>query len=129
MPIIHATLKRKEDTQHGMFGELYIVDKRICYILEPPWKDNQENMSCIPTGSYIVAPHWSPRFGNVFKVHGVPKRTEILIHAGNRVKETHGCIMPGLERTSCTVKYSIKALDKLKNLIGESGCVLTITKS
>lgn len=132
MPIIHVTLKRKEDTKYGTFGELYIVDERICYTLEPPWKDNQENVSCIPIGSYIVAPHWSPKhspkYGMVLKIHGVPEREEILVHPGNWLKNTLGCILPGLRRDDTMVKDSVKVMDKLMSLIGETGCILTITE-
>lgn len=38
------------------------------YTLEPPYKDNQQNISCIPEGRYIVKRHKSPKFGDCFIV-------------------------------------------------------------
>ena len=51
-----------------------------------------------------VAKSWhnSPKFGPCYKVQGVPRRSEILIHSGNYVGDrllnyrtnSHGCILP-----------------------------------
>lgn len=36
--------------------------------LELPFLDNQQNISCIPNGEYVMVKHKSPKFGNCFKV-------------------------------------------------------------
>ena len=63
--------------------------------LEPPWKDNKKNISCIPAGKYKVIPHKSPKFGDCLLIKSVPKRSHILFHWGNFPKDTQGCILVG----------------------------------
>ncbi len=65
------------------------------YTLEPPWKDNKPNISCIPPGSYECYWHRSPKYGWVYLVSGVPGRSHILIHPGNIPQHTRGCLLPG----------------------------------
>ena len=75
-------------------------------VMEPPWRDNARNRSCIPAGLYEVVPHVSPRHRRCLLVTGVPGRSHILFHAGNlggdveRGWHTHtaGCLLPGLHR-------------------------------
>lgn len=63
--------------------------------MEPPWRDNKPNVSCIPKGEYECVWHRSPRYGWVYALTGVPDRSHILIHAGNIAAHTKGCILPG----------------------------------
>jgi hypothetical protein len=126
--MIKMTLKRKRTGDKGTFGKLYIVDERICYTLELPWKDNQPNISCIPAGEYLVTRHESPHFGDVFKVHDVPDRTDILIHIGNYLDDTEGCILVGLKKNDKAVIASRVAFVKLKTLLGDEPVELTITE-
>ena len=75
-------------------------------VMEPPWRDNARNRSCIPAGLYEVVPHLSPRHRRCLLVTDVPGRSHILFHAGNlggdveRGWHTHtaGCLLPGLRR-------------------------------
>lgn len=48
-------------------------------------------------GRYKLAPRLSPKFGRTWQVKDVPGRDQILIHAGNTQKDTHGCILVGLQ--------------------------------
>ena len=64
--------------------------------LERPWADNKRRVSCIPVGDYLVKLRYSPKFKNHFIVCPVHKRSYILIHIGNRVHETNGCILVGM---------------------------------
>lgn len=66
------------------------------WTLERPWKDNAKNISCIPEGRYSCTNYVSQRFARAFELHNVPGREAILIHAGNEVSDTQGCIMPGM---------------------------------
>lgn len=76
------------------------------YTLELPYKDNQTNISCIPEGRYIVKRYKSPKFSDCFKIYDINKddggnykevngRSDILIHTGNFIDETKGCILVG----------------------------------
>ena len=66
-----------------------------CVVLELPYKGNLKRISCIPAGEYLCTIHESPRFGKVYKVHNVVNRSEILIHKGNTVNDTKGCLLVG----------------------------------
>lgn len=87
---------------HGTFGVLIAPGFR-CRTLEPPWRDNRPNISCIPAGEYECAWHYSRKFGWCYIINKVPGRSHILIHPGNlggdRSKglrtHTYGCILPG----------------------------------
>jgi len=66
-----------------------------CYTLELPYKGNKKQISCIPANEYQVVLHASPRFGVVYKIQNVDNRSEILIHKGNYINDTKGCILVG----------------------------------
>jgi hypothetical protein len=92
--------------------------------LELPWLENKQSISCIPEGEYLVTPHYSKRFGNVFAVHKVPNRSGILFHVGNYLKDTHGCILVGKsftlnERGDVDILNSKLALDEMRVLLGK----------
>jgi len=99
-----GVLQRKVSNEMQTQGVLSIFNlegKVIykCNTLELGWKDNQRNISCIPTGSYKVVKHSSPRYKECFWVKNVEGRSEILIHAGNFFSDTRGCILPGRSHT------------------------------
>ena len=99
------TLTREQSDAEGTFGRLE-GDGLWLECVEPPWRDNAKNRSCIPPGQYLLRPHVSPRFGRCLHVVDVPDRTHVLIHAGNvggdvsRGYRTHtlGCLLPGTRR-------------------------------
>lgn len=90
-----VTLRRIAQSHFGTFGQLLFDDKILCVTCEEPWKDNAPRVSCIPHGTYRCAPHNTPRFPNVWEVKDVPGRSAILIHSGNTIKDTQGCILVG----------------------------------
>lgn len=74
----------------------------FCFTLEEPWRDadgdgiGDRKVSRIPAGSYTCFRRWSnSRKRDVFEVRGVEGRTAILIHSGNTVADTEGCILLG----------------------------------
>lgn len=86
------TLKRFTENPFGTFGVLY-DDTFICATLERNWQDNKHDVSCIPIGEYTCKRITSPRFGDTFEVTNVPNRTEVLLHKGNFMNDSHGCIL------------------------------------
>jgi hypothetical protein len=77
---------------------LLVTGAGIFYTMEPPWKDNKRNESCIPPGEYefsFMPKSSSGRYRNCYHIKGVPGRSEILIHTGNTSANTKGCILPG----------------------------------
>ena len=88
-------LHRLPSTPNAQLGILLVPNLRPIVTLEPPWKNNQRNISCVPTGAYELSLHNSSRFGRCFILDGVPNRDGILIHSGNTRKDTEGCILVG----------------------------------
>lgn len=88
-------LKRINFFEDGTFGELSENGKRFAVTCERPWFDNQEGISCIPAGTYLCKRIISPRHGVVFEITEVPSRTHVLIHIGNTMADTEGCILIG----------------------------------
>lgn len=95
-----VTLVRDPSEESGTFGVLTAGMFR-CYSLELAWKDNAQNVSCIPTGIYQCKLINSPKFGAVYEVCDVPGRTHVLIHRGNFAgtfplkSDVEGCILVG----------------------------------
>ncbi len=112
----HVLLRRDRSGDHGTLGVLVARDLPPLQIMEPPWRHNRRNRSCIPAGAYDVLPHLSPRFKRCLLVTDVPERSHILFHAGNvggdveQGWHTHtaGCLLPGLRRGRLEVRGRVQ---------------------
>lgn len=91
-------LIRDERTADVTRGYMTMDGKRLCDTLEEPWRDNKPQVSCIPTGLYYVEKFSGAKYKNVWHVKSVPNRSAILIHNGNTVLHTEGCILVGAGR-------------------------------
>lgn len=97
-------------------GYLAVNGNIICYTLERPWADNQQNISSIPAGTYTAflrydhADHWR------LELRNVPGRTNVQIHIGNQPDQTKGCILVGkkLGPDLCSLENSADALKAIK---------------
>ena len=126
------TLRRISQSHFGTFGMLLAGDKALCVTCEEPWKDNAPNVSCIPAGTYNCSWHDTQKFPNVWEITGVTGRSGILIHAGNTIKDTRGCILVGQEflRNSDLTIYGVgksrAALDMLRLTL--PGCFVLVVE-
>lgn len=87
----------------GTFAVLRFNHRRFVTV-EPNWRGNAVNVSCIPTGSYAL--NWrrsgvvERASGGMFKygweVAAVPNRSYIMLHPGNHMDHLEGCIAPGV---------------------------------
>lgn len=102
------------------YGALIFNGKPVCYTLELPWKNNERNISCIPFGEYQVHKTLSTKHGSCFRLNHVPNRDAILIHAGNYLTDTQGCILVGLDCSTRGVQHSKLALARLLELLPET---------
>ena len=116
------TLSRdRYDGKEGVIGILKNGSKFLAYTLELEWRDNQRRKSCIPKGTYEIAyrdfggyyNRYNERFDNhkkgVLELQNVKDRSAILIHIGNRPKDTLGCILVGSEAdTNKSIIYQSK---------------------
>lgn len=90
-----ALLERIAYMPQGTLGKLTIGNE-VFWTAERPWRNNQQEVSCIPNGSYTCKAYTSKRFGETFEVTDVENRTYILFHVGNfPEKDSHGCILLG----------------------------------
>lgn len=94
-------LIRSPSSDQGTFGRL-VFGASTLHTLELPWRDNLPQKSCIPVGSYTCQIVKSPKFGKVYGVMNVPKRSNVLIHSANfggnsdlgYTTQLQGCIAP-----------------------------------
>lgn len=110
---VFLTLKRFATDKYGTKGVLLHHNEILCFTLEEPWRDNRRNVSCIPDGLYRCTKYHGTRHKNVFYVHDVPERSAILIHTGNDLSDTAGCILVGRQFSPHGISYSRQALDIL----------------
>lgn len=82
MTLADVYLLRDPSTIEGTLGWI-VAPGFICRCIEPPWKENRPNISCIPVGEYLVEWVRSPKYGRVYSVQEVPGRTVIRQHPGN----------------------------------------------
>lgn len=126
-----VSLVRLKESEEGTFGVLYIRggNHRPVYTLELPWRNNKRNISRIPAGEYRCVPHgWqgNTKFKRTWRLEAVPGRTAILIHAGNTIEDTDGCILVGLGSMEHMVLSSQNAMDFLREEIGEEEFILQV---
>ncbi|SDX73951.1 DUF5675 family protein [Flavobacterium degerlachei] len=91
----------------------------VCYTIELPWLQNQQRVSCIPEGEYVLQKRFSPKFKWHLHLQNVPGRDFILIHPANDAKkELLGCIAPVTTHTGIGKGSGSRiALEKLTTLI------------
>jgi hypothetical protein len=124
-------LSRVSTSSQGTLGRFYADGWGFrLWMLELPWKDNQQRISCIPEGLYHVSPWSSSRFPNTYILEDVEGRTGILTHSGNVAGDTMqgykthslGCIltgeMVGVLWGQLAVLKSAAALNKLRRVMG-----------
>ena len=96
----HGLLIRNEIRPDCIRGTLFVGAERF-EILERPWAANARNESCIPAGSYAVSflpRSASGKYRDVFHLAPVEGRSGILIHSGNTVDHSRGCLIIGKRR-------------------------------
>ena len=81
-------------------GSLIVLDKfrQPIYIspcIERGDRNNEQNVSNVPTGTYPLVWENSPKFGMVWELKDVPNRSECKIHTANMWDQINGCIAPG----------------------------------
>jgi len=112
-----VVLKRFCYHPEGTLGVIELAGKKL-FTIERPWLDNAQNVSCIPTGTYLTRWRESPRFGFTWELQDVPDRSYILIHAANYPSNVQGCIGlgEGLMGDKIAVSNSRKAVKTFESL-------------
>lgn len=132
------TIARQPTTDQGTFGIMTHAGKFLCYTGELPWRDNKQQVSCIPAGRYKVEPWNSRRFPNTYHIKDVQGRSAILTHQGNLcgdkskgwLSHVLGCICVGNKRGAIrgqqAVLLSVVAMRHLREFIGRNSFDLEI---
>lgn len=102
--------------------------------IERPWLDNQRNISCIPNGEYLckyLASSTSGKYKGVYHLQAVPNRSGILIHAGNFMEHSTGCIILGMRSGILSGRQAVlssrSAIKKLREFFECDDFTLIIT--
>lgn len=107
-------------------GKLKVDGVFFCDTLEDRVRDlSQENKvpgeTAIPAGCYEVVVNWSPQFQRRLpRLLDVPGFEGILIHRGNRAKDTAGCILVGENKVKGAVVNSTVYEIRLTALLEEA---------
>lgn len=131
-PMKIVTLKRAYMTDEVTMGMIKIqgVDHPPIFTLENPYIDNKPYISCIPPDSYVCEKFNGAKFKDVWQLMGVPDRSYILIHHGNREADTSGCVLVGLGagilNGEPAVLSSRDAMDLLRDILGRKSFILQI---
>lgn len=107
---MELTLHRTFLGTKATHGALYIDGVYECLTLEDVVRDLKQDGSgkvqdetAIPAGRYEVIINFSPRFKKQYmRLIDVPFFSGILIHSGNTVADTKGCILVGQQKDSDT---------------------------
>ena len=97
-------------------GDLYVNGELFCNTLEDVYREKKiANETCSPYGTYKVIINQSPKYKRLMpRLLNVPNFEGILIHSGNTVKDTAGCILVGTRKEN-TLVNSRDAFNKLFN--------------
>ena len=90
------TLVRYTRTETAVLGSLYLNGTFICYTLE-------NASTLIPCGDYRVQNSRSPKFKRELPLlfsSNVPQSRGIRIHRGNTAKDSQGCVLVGMGRST-----------------------------
>lgn len=142
-------LYREKSTDMGTKGDLYAGDKFICHTLEPPWRDNAKNVSCIPPGRYEVEylrKSASGKYRDVYHikdamahVSAIVSRDGVLVHMGNWAgdvsmgykSDSEACVLPCMgftvDDTRQVMGYDSKtALQAIHEAVGRDSFILEV---
>lgn len=100
---MHLSLFRKQGSPgDATLGTLIVTDKKggvhmTCGTLEPKIrKEKIKGHTAIPAGTYTVEYAMSQKFGKKMPfLKNVPNFTGVMLHVGNELKDTEGCILVG----------------------------------
>lgn len=95
-------LQRITSNSKGTYGVICIGVKKdyqpITVSYELPDNQNKDRVSCIPSGEYPFTAEKHKLAGKakyVLRLENVPSRDGVLVHIGNGIKDTLGCIIVG----------------------------------
>ena len=130
---------RDDCNDRRTFGTMTFPDGYVCQTLEDVVRPDGVKVvheTAIPAGTYPVTVTMSRRFGVMLPlIAHVAMYEGVRIHAGNRVSDTSGCLLVGLERGPYdNLVHSRVVMAQVQKriadaLVSPSGvCTITITQ-
>lgn len=126
-------IKRKFLGENYTVGDLFVDGKFFCNTLEDANRDINKNgrfdngetkvygKTCIPFGKYRIELKMSPRFKRLLpRLLNVPSFEGVLIHRGNTVSDTSGCVLVGMNTTKGKVVNSTVYEKRLVELMKQA---------
>ena len=116
---MELTMTRTSRQAECTTGVLYLGKERMAHTLEPRWRDlgkeqKVAGQTAIPEGTYEICLEVSARFKRLMPyLMNVPGFTGILIHCGNTVADTEGCILVGKRSVNDRLSMSRSAFNRL----------------
>ena len=120
--MIEIKVIREKSTLQSTQGEMFVNGEFVCYTLEDVERPVKVfGATAIPKGTYNGIVNVSNRFKRMMPLLlNVPGFEGVRIHAGNTAKDTHGCILVGLQRDRDTMLQSRDAYDLVMEILGTS---------
>ena len=116
-------LERRFKGEVYTIGTLYVNGERFCDTLERRVRDlaggeaKVPGETAIPEGVYKVIVNRSPKFGrDLPRLLDVPQFEGVLMHRGNTVEDTAGCILVGEDKENGRVLNSTPYKERLTAL-------------
>ena len=113
MKVLIERFWQNENQTEGMVRILNDTYKVLLkgYCIELPDRDNEKNISRIPSKIYKARKRWSQKFSWHIELLDVPNRSYILIHSGNYFTQTEGCILVGSELKDINADFNVDAIN------------------
>lgn len=115
-------------------GKMYVDGRHFADTLEPraiDWSKEQKTMNktAIPEGTYKLEMRYSTKFKTQMPfVLNVPHFDGIMLHVGNSVRDSRGCILVGTRTFPSVLTQSRKAVNQLILMMEEhKGESVTLT--
>jgi hypothetical protein len=118
-PVFTITIERNMTcSDNSTMGRLLVNDNEIGRTLELPWRNNENNISRIPNGTYLALIRNDGVKKWRIQLENVNDRKYIQIHIGNYQRQIKGCILVGKEikknlNNNCMVTKSGEILEIL----------------
>jgi hypothetical protein len=93
-----VTIQRQVASASCVRGTISVNGAEIGKTIELPWKENKNDISCIPAGTYEAMVRYDKKDHWRLQLKDVPgNRTGVQIHVGNHTSEIEGCVLVGTE--------------------------------